>query len=109
VYPTIFPSGGGFDVILPFAGEIPILFLTPKVGYKISEKWHLGGGLLLGYLSEAGVAGIGYGVSTFGNTDHNLTAGLGSGYPTSILWLNSNPVVNYPDAVNRFLILVHLT
>ena len=72
--------GGGFDVISPFIGEGPIIFITPKVGFKISEKWHLGGGVLLGNIPGMGVAGIGYGVGTFGNTDHNLTVGVGWGY-----------------------------
>jgi hypothetical protein len=72
--------GGGVDVILPFTGETPVIFVTPKVGFKVSEKWHFGGGILIGNLSDMGIAGIGYGVGTFGNTDHNLTGGVGWGY-----------------------------
>jgi len=74
--------GGGFDVITPFVRETPVFFfLTPKVGFKVAEKLYIGGGILYANTSsfEMGGLGIGYGVFTYGNTDNNITAGLGWG------------------------------
>ncbi len=84
--------GGGFELIsLLGAGMInergynPIFFLTPKVGFKVSDNFHAGGGLL--YINvptdgdgSRGSLGITYGVATYGSSNHNLSAGLGWGF-----------------------------
>ena len=50
-------------------------FVTPKIGVKVSDNWHMGGGVLLGYLGDP--LGITYGLSTWGNIDKNVTVALG--------------------------------
>ena len=69
-------------MITPFVRETPMFFfLTPKIGFKVAEKLYIGGGILYANTSafELGASGIGYGVVTYGNTDNNITAGLGWG------------------------------
>ena len=73
-----FSIGGGLEFISLMLGH-PIYFLTPKVGFKVDEKVHVGGGLIV-----AGVAGedhvfLAYGVSTFGTSESNVSIGLGYG------------------------------
>lgn len=87
--------GGGFELISTFAtmgseeGWQPIFMLTPKVGFKVSEDLHLGGGLL--YLNVPVIdfedsgpnrtgLGITYGIGTYGSLDHNITFGAGWGF-----------------------------
>lgn len=61
---------------------IPILFyVTPKLSYKVSKNVYLGGGVLFtqSFINDFNLsAGIGYGLFTLGNTEHNFT--IGSGY-----------------------------
>ena len=69
--------GGGFEFISLTQGY-PIIFFTPKVGFKISEKFHLGGGVLYGtMLGEQTRIGLPYVVSTFGSAENNITFGGG--------------------------------
>jgi hypothetical protein len=68
-----FTIGGG--LLLPVAA-----YVTPKVGFKVTDKFHLGGGVLLGILPESTIAGIAYGLATFGSVEHNATVGLGYGF-----------------------------
>lgn len=79
-----FSIGGGLELISTFGAGNPIFFITPKVGFKVSEKWHVGGGLLFASLPDfdSGRTGLGtlYGVGTYGSVDKNLTAGLGWGF-----------------------------
>lgn len=67
--------GGG--VLVPFA-----LFLTPKIGYRVAPKFHLGGGLLFATSLirdlNFGVGAL-YGSMTYGTHEHNLTVNLGLG------------------------------
>lgn len=67
--------GGG--VLVPFA-----LFLTPKIGYKVAPKLHLGGGVLFATsLIRDSIFGVGalYGSATYGTNEHNVTLNLGLG------------------------------
>jgi hypothetical protein len=49
--------------------------VTPKIGVKVSDHWHIGGGVLLGYIGDP--FGITYGLSTWGNIEKNVTVALG--------------------------------
>jgi hypothetical protein len=81
---------------------IPIA-ITPKLSFKISDKFRLGAGGLLGTLSYVRMgygAGLAYGVATYGSTDYNasLQAGYGfawtddgaEGYESVILGVGAN-------------------
>lgn len=84
--------GGGFELISTF-GSIatnnfePILFITPKVSFEVTEDFHAGVGLYyvntpnidFGNRNGSGLA-IAYGIGTYGSKDHNITGGLGWGY-----------------------------
>ncbi len=67
--------GGG--VLVPFA-----LFLTPKIGYKVAPKLHMGGGVLFATSLirdlNFGVGAL-YGSMTYGTNEHNVTVNLGLG------------------------------
>ena len=59
----------------------PIFFITPKVNTQVSEHLHLGLGFLYGNIPGlVGGFGVGYGLATYGNAEHNATLGLGFGY-----------------------------
>jgi len=75
--------GGGFEFISTVVVQEPLWFLTPKVGFPISEKWSIGGGLLIGGLGAQGAGGLGYGVITYGSADSNMTVGLGYRFGSS--------------------------
>ena len=51
-------------------------FLTPKIGVRVADKWYTGGGVMLGYV-DGDPLGVGYGLSTWGDIEQNLTLGLG--------------------------------
>lgn len=69
--------GGGFE-FLSLTQGYPVVFLTPKIGFKITEKFHLGGGVLYGsMLGENSRIGLPYVVSTFGTAENNITFGGG--------------------------------
>ncbi|WP_242927699.1 hypothetical protein [Pontibacter vulgaris] len=78
-----FTIGGGFELISTFTGN-PIVFLTPKYSFPITEKLRAGAGVF--YANAIGTSdnfsglGIGYGLVTYGNTDDNATVGLGYGF-----------------------------
>ncbi|MCH8546379.1 MAG: hypothetical protein LAT54_06570 [Cryomorphaceae bacterium] len=87
--------GGGIELISTFVtlafGEFqPIFFLTTKASVKIEDNLHIGGGALYvnmpfyeyNQTSRTG-SGIAYGIATYGNPDHNITAGLGWGFVQS--------------------------
>ena len=70
-------GGGLMGFILPFA--------TAKVSGKVAKNVYAGGGLVYCMLpnfgsGSAGHAGIAFGVGTVGNTEHNVTGGLGYGF-----------------------------
>lgn len=80
---NFFSIGGGVELYSTLHGQ-PIFILTPKLGVKVSKSFWLGGGIL--YINSAkalgdfGGIGIAYGSATYGNTNNNLTAGIGWGY-----------------------------
>tara|TARA_B100000768_G_scaffold181774_1_gene206360 strand:+ start:4118 stop:4957 length:840 start_codon:yes stop_codon:yes gene_type:complete len=69
--------GGGLEFISTVNGN-PIWCLTPKIGFEISENIHAGGGLLM-LGTRDGSAALGYGVFTLGQSETNLSLGLGYG------------------------------
>lgn len=70
--------GGGFEFISTILGH-PIWFLTPKVGFDISDNFHAGGGFIMAGFAGEGTATLGYGVATIGHAESNLSVGAGYG------------------------------
>lgn len=70
--------GGGFEFISTLSGE-PIWFLTPKVGFQLSEKVYAGGGLISAGFAGEGSATLGYGVLTYGVSESNVSLAAGFG------------------------------
>jgi hypothetical protein len=87
-----FSVGGGFEFISTFTGN-PIAFITLKLGFPVTEKFSLGGGILAGVLTGEASAGIIYSIATYGSKEHNITAGLGYGYIDREL--SSRPVLTF--------------
>lgn len=84
---TNYLSIGGYVSLVPgLSPDEQLLVLTPKVSFPISEKVHVGAGLLYARVpnfdsgSTGTGTGIGYGVVTYGSADNNLTFGLGYGF-----------------------------
>ena len=79
--------GAGFEFISTFSSLTSgtfnsIFFVAPKLGFKISEEFHAGGGVIITgipnlFSSGYSVAGIAYGIGTIGNIEHNITGGIG--------------------------------
>lgn len=63
---------------------IPLLFyVTPKISYQVNNNLYLGAGILFtqAFISDLNLsAGIGYGLITVGNLEHNVTLGSGYGF-----------------------------
>jgi hypothetical protein len=78
-------SMGIGTAITTFVG-FPVFTLTPKYTVLQKDKWSIAGGGIFGFFSddflfaEWSSAGIGYGVVTYGDAEHNITLGLGYGY-----------------------------
>ncbi|MCK5782287.1 MAG: hypothetical protein KAH10_06830 [Flavobacteriales bacterium] len=107
-----FSIGGGFEFITLFSGEVPIIFLTPKVGFKISEKFHAGAGVLFGTKFANGSMGLPYLITTFGSSESNISIGGGVsisgetfGLPV-ILFSGTARVSNYIALLTENYILV---
>lgn len=67
--------GGG--VVIPF-----LFFITPKIGYQVSEKVHIGGGILVAnsFIKDLNLGiGVAYGSMTLGSQEHNVTLNAGWG------------------------------
>jgi hypothetical protein len=67
--------GGG--VVIPF-----LFFVTPKIGYQVSEHVHVGGGILLAnsFIKDLNLGvGVAYGSLTLGSREHNVTLNAGWG------------------------------
>jgi hypothetical protein len=76
--------GGGLELISTFAGRDPIFFITPKVSFKVAEKFHAGGGVLYARIpGEFGSLGTVFATGTYGTTDNNITGSLGWGFVDS--------------------------
>ena len=80
-----FSIGGGFEFLstLGVIGDSyfnPICFLTPKLGFQVQEKLYLGVGMLIGNIPGMTYPLImGYGLATYGDTEDNMTLGVGMG------------------------------
>jgi hypothetical protein len=70
-----FSMGGG--AVIPFA-----FFITPKWGWQVASKWHLGTGMLAAtsFIKDMnfGLA-VAYGSATYGTKEHNITLNAGWG------------------------------
>ena len=67
--------GGG--VVIPF-----LFFVTPKIGYQVSEHVHVGGGILLAnsFIKDLNLGvGVAYGSLTLGSKEYNVTLNAGWG------------------------------
>lgn len=73
-----FSIGGGVELISLLFGS-PIWFITPKVGFKVAENSHVGGGFIMAGFAAEGTSTLGYGVYTFGSSETNVTIGAGYG------------------------------
>ena len=82
-------SVGVLVPIVPGVG-INVFAVTPKIGFQVREKLHVGGGVLYANAFGDG-GGVGYGVATYGSADSNVTLGLGYGFAAGDL--SSSPVV----------------
>ena len=84
--PDNFSMGIGFEFFSTFASidnDVfdPIYFLTPKYSMQVSENVRVGVGVLYGKITDdIGGFGVGYGLVTYGNPEHNATLGLGFGF-----------------------------
>lgn len=70
----------GAIVVLP-----SLVFITPKIGFRVADNFHLGGGVMAGIVPDlfdgnVSLAGIGYGVATYGTLEYNATLGTGMLY-----------------------------
>ncbi len=84
-----FSIGGGIEFLSTFItlseGNFnPIIYFTPKVGFSVADNIHVGGGVLIANIPQFGETtnsglGVLYGLGTYGNLDHNVTATIGWG------------------------------
>jgi hypothetical protein len=78
--------GGGLSLIPGANMSEQIYYFTPKIGLKAGEKIHVAVGALVIKVpdfddeDESPLAGILYGVGTYGHPDASLTFGLGYGF-----------------------------
>ena len=70
--------GGGIS-LLPASASDQIYYVTPKIGFSLSDKVHLAGGVLFAGTS-GGTGGITYAVGTFGDGNASVTVGGGYGF-----------------------------
>lgn len=90
-----FSIGGGIVPMFLFGvGETPV-WVLPKVSIPVgSDQFHLAAGAMLGGVVGSGdsdIAGVFYGMGTFGDRDRNLSLGLGYGYSSGEI--SSTPVI----------------
>lgn len=70
-----FSIGGG--IVIPF-----LFFVTPKVGFKVADKVHIGAGILAATTVSSNIPfgiGVAYGSVTFGSKENNFTINAGWG------------------------------
>ncbi len=86
-----FTIGGGMSIFPGLGIDKQMFYLTPKIGLKRSESFNLAAGALVIRIPEMDdegkdknnpnpLIGIIYGVTTFGSTNSNFTAGFGFGF-----------------------------
>lgn len=71
-----FTLGGG--VVIPL-----LFYVTPKYSLRVASNFYVGGGVLFtqSFITDFNLsAGIGYGLATVGNPEHNFTLGCGYGF-----------------------------
>lgn len=77
--------GAGVSLFPGTALDEQLAFVTPKFGWRVGERSHIGAGVLLASIPGDGDddlnrAGIAYTVGTWGTPDASVTAGFGYGY-----------------------------
>lgn len=79
--------GGGLEFYSTFGEGKPIFYVTPKVTFKIADKFRVGSGFIYLSIPDFGTnknsrvsSGVVYCISTYGTSNHNLTAGMGWGF-----------------------------
>ena len=104
-------SVGVLVPIIPFVG-VPFVAVTPKVSVPVSDKFHVGAGILYGFSTGfecGGSAGAGYGLATYGTADTNVTFGLGYGLGSNGFSSSPVGVVGANVRVSRLFSLVNET
>ncbi len=98
--------------VVPFFG-IPALAITPKLSVPVSDKLHLGVGVLYGFATGvgggSGSAGVGYGLATYGSADTNVTFGLGYGFSSGGVGSSPVGVIGANVRLSRLFSLVNET
>jgi hypothetical protein len=98
--------------VIPFVG-VPFVAVTPKVSVPLSDKFHVGAGVLYGFATGfeggSGGAGVGYGLATYGTADTNITLGLGYGLGNDGLSGSPVGVIGANVRVSRLFSLVNET
>lgn len=98
-FANCFSLGVLFSVLPTLPARAQFLLVTPKLSAKLSEKWHIGGGIMYTRIpkldEEVGKvrAGIGYSLVTYGSADDNVSVGLG--YALNKMGVNKTPVLHY--------------
>jgi len=76
--------GGGFSIFPRVDFDDQVFYLTPKIGVVSSKNTNIAVGALIMGLpiddDEKPIAGIAYGISTFGGADGSISMGLGYGF-----------------------------
>jgi len=76
--------GGGFEIISILTGSgLPAFFITPKIGFEVTPRLHLGAGALyanMTVIDDDLHFGVAYGLATYGTTNNNVTLGAGWAY-----------------------------
>lgn len=89
-------------------GNFVLGFVNVKTGFQVTDKLHLGAGVLAGgaFLQNGGRGAIGYGLATYGSPNSNITVGAGLG-KIGEKWKN-DPVItiNGMHMINRKVGLV---
>lgn len=98
--------------VVPFLG-VPALAITPKVSVPVSDKLHVGAGVLYGFATGiaggSGSAGVGYGLATYGSADTNVTLGLGYGFGSDGIGSTPVGVIGANLRLSRLFSLVNET
>lgn len=91
-----FSIGGGIVPLFLFGSVATPFWILPKVSVPLANNnIHLAAGAMIGGVigeDTGGGGGVLYGATTFGNTDRNLTAGIGYGYAGGDI--SNTPVLN---------------
>ncbi|MBC8081948.1 MAG: hypothetical protein H7Z21_01945 [Hymenobacter sp.] len=94
-----FSVGVLFSALPPLPPSSQFLLVVPKLSVRLSEQWHVGGGLMYARVPKldeefsAIRTGIGYGIVTYGSPDDNVSVGLG--YAISKTGIDNTPVLHY--------------